>query len=57
MNKPTASQADKRVPIALGVLTTVLLLLGAHRIPSAMADPIPAQALQTASALVSSGLR
>jgi hypothetical protein len=57
MNKPAASQADKRVRIALGILTTVLMLLGAHRIPSVLADPIPAQAIQIASAMASPGLR
>lgn len=52
MNRRIATRADKRVPVAVGMLAAVLALLGAHRIAFPGAGEA-AQPVQMAAAMTS----
>ncbi|MGZ8287209.1 MAG: hypothetical protein ACXW27_12670 [Allosphingosinicella sp.] len=53
MKRHISGQADKRLPIALGVLAAVLTLLGAHQMTFGGAIPAAGQSVQIASTMVS----
>jgi hypothetical protein len=54
MDRCIANQADRRVPIAMSVLTAVLALLGAHRIDFRSGGPAAGRSVEMASAMVTS---
>ena len=57
MTRSSTTQADKRVPIALSVLTAILTLLGAHQVAFRSSGPATGQSAQMASAMVTSPQR
>jgi hypothetical protein len=53
MNKPAARETDKRVPVAFGLMTFVLALLGSQQNPLANGGSTIAQPVATAFASAS----
>lgn len=50
MKRPEARAADRRVTVALGVLTFVLAMLGSQHVPSGSAGPVAVEPVSMAFA-------